>query len=70
MSRFLDRSRRVPLRDLTPADIEKMEARKYERDFMLSRHDMTPPECRCTGAGPVCVDCPERNAPRANEEER
>ena len=65
--RYADRNRTIPLRDLTVRDIERMEGAAFERDFAASRHNRSMDECRCTGPGPVCRNCPERDAPNRGD---
>jgi len=62
MSRFMDAPRRRSLRDITPREMERMEAAGFERDFARSRHNRAMRECRCSGPGSVCSWCPERDA--------
>ncbi len=47
---------------LTRRDIERLEARGFERDYERSRHNQSNPR-ECPGTcGELCRRCPERDA--------
>lgn len=62
--RYHDPSNRRPLLSMTTANMERAEREAFTRAFAGSRHDRAP-ECACSGPGPLCRHCPERDAPAA-----